>query len=142
MFDVRFAIEKSAIGNRKSFKLFRPAAIRRAMDDGRHTPCDILNPLQADGCLEEALMGGIAEFPASAGPITDCQKNRKSNVSLTSRETQILRWIADGKTNKQIAQMLNRSVRTVEYHRNRLMKKLNAHTAAEMVKQAIRMGIL
>ncbi len=112
------------------------------MDEMLNTTRYIQNTLQTDGCLEEALMGEIAEFPASVGQIGDCQKNRKSNVSLTPRETQILRWIVDGKTNKQIGQMLSRSVRTVEYHRNRLMKKLNAHTAAEMVKQAIKMGIL
>lgn len=115
------------------------------MDEIRNTTCDIRNTLQADGCLEEALTEGIADCRFGIADLKHRKSkiaNRKSDVSLTSRETQILRWIVDGKTNKQIAQMLNRSVRTVEYHRNRLMKKLNAHTAAEMVKQAIRMGIL
>jgi DNA-binding CsgD family transcriptional regulator len=97
------------------------------------------NTLQADACLEEALAGGIAEFQL---PIAGCPPKRKSDASLTGRETQVLRWIVDGKTNKQIAKMLSRSTRTVEYHRNRLMKKLNAHTAAELVKQAIKMGCL
>ena len=95
--------------------------------------------MQADACLEEALAGGIAEFQL---PTADCQKKRKSDASLTGRETQVLRWIVDGKTNKQIAKMLSRSTRTVEYHRNRLMRKLNEHTAAELVKQAIKMGCL
>jgi len=61
---------------------------------------------------------------------------------LTARETQILRSILAGQTNKQIARTLSRSQRTVEYHRNRLMHKLNAHTAAELVKKAITMGIV
>ena len=61
---------------------------------------------------------------------------------LTAREMQILQSIIAGKTNKQIARMLSRSQRTVEYHRNRLMRKLNAHTAAELVKRAIALGIL
>ncbi|HEC04119.1 MAG TPA: response regulator transcription factor [Phycisphaerales bacterium] len=61
---------------------------------------------------------------------------------LTAREMQILQSIVAGKTNKQIARMLSRSQRTVEYHRNRLMRKLDAHSPAELVKNAITMGIL
>lgn len=105
-----------------------------------------------DASLEEVLMQKTAEdFSRRSG--ADCQKNRKSNpgapgedlqsrASLTPRETQILHWVADGRTNKQIARLLSRSTRTVEYHRNRLMRKLDAHTAAEMVKQAVKMGML
>ena len=60
---------------------------------------------------------------------------------LTKREAQILRSILDGKTNKQIALMLSRSRRTIEYHRNRLMRKLNVHNTVELVKRAVAMGI-
>jgi DNA-binding NarL/FixJ family response regulator len=60
---------------------------------------------------------------------------------LTKREVQILRSILAGKTNKQIALMLSRSRRTIEYHRNRLMRKLNVHNTVELVKQAVAMGI-
>lgn len=60
---------------------------------------------------------------------------------LTKREIQILQSILAGKTNKQIARALSRSCRTIEYHRNRLMRKLNAHNAAELVKRAFAMGI-
>ncbi len=61
--------------------------------------------------------------------------------SLTNRETEILQSIIAGKTNKQIARKLCRSERTVEYHRHRLMRKLNARTAADLVKRAIATGI-
>jgi DNA-binding NarL/FixJ family response regulator len=60
---------------------------------------------------------------------------------LTKREVQILRSILEGKTNKQIALMLSRSRRTIEYHRNRLMRKLNAHNTVELVKRAVALGI-
>lgn len=60
---------------------------------------------------------------------------------LTKREAQILRYILDGKTNNQIALMLSKSRRTIEYHRNRLMRKLNAHNTIELVKKAVAMGI-
>jgi len=61
---------------------------------------------------------------------------------LTKREIQILQLILAGKTNKQIARALSRSRRTIEYHRNRLMHKLNVHNAAELVKRAIAIGIV
>jgi DNA-binding NarL/FixJ family response regulator len=60
---------------------------------------------------------------------------------LTKREVQILRSILAGKTNKQIALMLSRSCRTIEYHRNRLMRKLDVRNTVELVKRAVAMGI-
>jgi len=60
---------------------------------------------------------------------------------LTKREAQILELIVSGNTNKKIAQKLCRTERTVEYHRNRLMHKLGAKTAADLVKRAIVMGL-
>jgi len=62
--------------------------------------------------------------------------------SLTRREIQILKSIVAGQTNKQMARTLCRSQRTIEYHRNRLMRKLNAHNSAELVKRAIATGIV
>ncbi len=59
---------------------------------------------------------------------------------LTKREIQILEFIIEGKTNKEIAQKLFRTQRTIEYHRNRLMRKLDTHTTAELVKRAILTG--
>lgn len=57
---------------------------------------------------------------------------------LTTREREILRLVAEGKTNKRIAELLSISKRTVEHHRLRLMKKLNASNVAELVKLAIK----
>lgn len=67
--------------------------------------------------------------------------NIGSSEPLTKREVQILRSILAGKTNKQIALMLSRSCRTIEYHRNRLMRKLDARNTVELVKRAVAMGI-
>lgn len=61
---------------------------------------------------------------------------------LTKREAEILKLILAGKTNKDIAQKLYRTERTVEYHRHRLMRKVGAKTAAELVKRAIAMGLV
>ena len=65
-----------------------------------------------------------------------------NDISLTKREEEILLFIVSGQTNKQIAQYLSRSERTVEFHRNRLMRKFCAHNAAELVKSAIAAGLL
>lgn len=60
---------------------------------------------------------------------------------LTKREAEILQLIVSGKTNKEIARKLSRAERTVEYHRNRLMRKVGAHSAADLVKRTIAMGV-
>jgi DNA-binding NarL/FixJ family response regulator len=53
---------------------------------------------------------------------------------LSDREEEVLRLVADGYTNKQIAQQLELSVKTVETYRMRLMQKLDLHTRAELVR--------
>ena len=87
-------------------------------------------PPKADGLLEDALVN----YKAVGEPLIQ-------QAALTDRETQILQSILAGRTNKQIARALCRSQRTVEYHRNRLMQKLHAHSAAELVRLAIMAGI-
>jgi len=68
--------------------------------------------------------------------------NVKPDGTLTKREAEILRLIVAGNTNKKIAQKIYRTERTVEYHRHQLMRKLGAHNAAELIKQATTMGII
>jgi DNA-binding NarL/FixJ family response regulator len=67
--------------------------------------------------------------------------NFKLNRSLTKRENEILIMIVAGKTNKDISKKICRTERTVEYHRNRLMGKLGAKTAADLIKRSIVIGI-
>lgn len=61
---------------------------------------------------------------------------------LTSREREVLQMIAEGKTNKEIATILNLSVYTVDAHRGRVMEKLNMHTTGELVRFAMRKGLI
>jgi DNA-binding NarL/FixJ family response regulator len=61
---------------------------------------------------------------------------------LTGREREVLQMIAEGKTNKEIATTLNLSVYTVEAHRGRLMEKLNLHNTGELVRFALRSGLI
>jgi DNA-binding NarL/FixJ family response regulator len=61
---------------------------------------------------------------------------------LTSREREVLQMIAEGKTNKEIATSLGLSVYTVEAHRGRVMEKLNLHSTGELVRFALRNGLI
>lgn len=60
---------------------------------------------------------------------------------LTYRERQVVKLIAEGKSNRNIAQLLFISVRTVEHHRNNAMRKLNVNSIADLIRYAIREGI-
>jgi DNA-binding NarL/FixJ family response regulator len=61
---------------------------------------------------------------------------------LTARQREILQLIAEGRTTKEIAQLLYLSVKTVETHRMQLMKRLDIHDVAGLVRYAIRMGLV
>jgi len=61
---------------------------------------------------------------------------------LTAREAQVLALVAQGHSAKQIASLLVISPRTVERHRENLMRKLDVHTTAELTRHAIRLGLV
>jgi two-component system, NarL family, response regulator NreC len=61
---------------------------------------------------------------------------------LTSRERELLQLLVEGKSNKEIAGLLNLSLYTVETHRRNLQTKLNLHSFAELILYAVRKGII
>jgi len=61
---------------------------------------------------------------------------------LTTRERQVLQLIAEGKTNRQVAEQLGVATKTIDSHRSHLMRKLNIHDQTSLVKYAIRKGIV
>ena len=77
--------------------------------------------------LLEALegRGTPAPDPAEPGP-------------LTMRETEVLRLLSEGKSNREVAARLRISVRTVETHRSNIITKLHLHSVAELVRYAMR----
>jgi two-component system response regulator FixJ len=60
---------------------------------------------------------------------------------LTASEKEILKLIADGKSNSEMAAFLHRSIRTIERHRYYLMRKLNVSSSAELTKAAVVLGL-
>jgi len=61
---------------------------------------------------------------------------------LTPREREILQLVAEGKSNKEVANLLNLSLYTVETHRGHILQKLNLHSVPELILYAVRKGII
>ena len=61
---------------------------------------------------------------------------------MTSRERQVVQLVAEGKSTKQVAALLGITPKTAEFHRARVMKKLNVHDVAGLVRYAIREGLI
>lgn len=86
---------------------------------------------------------GYLSPAVSDAVLTDYRKHVTDPIDLlTTREREVLQMIAEGKTNKEIANALNLSVYTVEAHRGRIMEKLNLHSAGELVRFAVRNGLV
>jgi len=68
------------------------------------------------------------------------QQNSYDN--LTNREREVLQLLAEGHSNQAVAELLHISVKTVKTHRMHLMEKLNLHTMVELIKYAIRKGLI
>ena len=94
--------------------------------------------------IREALRGKTYLSPElSQTVITAIQlKTDVAQDPLTPRERQVLQLVAEGKTTRQAAELLNISVKTAETHRNRIMEKLNVHETAGLVRYAIRRGLI
>jgi DNA-binding NarL/FixJ family response regulator len=66
----------------------------------------------------------------------------RAEAGLTDRQKEILQRVASGRTSKEIAAELEVSVKTVEFHRSRLMEKLGVHSTAELTRRAIEDGLI
>jgi len=82
--------------------------------------------------------------PAVSNAVLDDYRRHVTNPIdlLTSREREVLQMLAEGKTNKEIAGVLNLSVYTVDAHRGRIMEKLNLHSINDLVRFAVRNGVI
>lgn len=66
----------------------------------------------------------------------------QSDDTLTAREREVLQLVAEGRSNKEVCARLGISVRTAENHRHNIMRKLDAHNAADLTRAAYRLGLL
>jgi DNA-binding NarL/FixJ family response regulator len=86
-----------------------------------------LSPAIAGTVVEDYVLGGAEDTPSAA--------------LLTPREREVLQLIAEGSSTKQTALALGISAKTIETHRQRIMKKLDIFSIAELTKYAIREGL-
>jgi DNA-binding NarL/FixJ family response regulator len=97
--------------------------------------------------IREVLRGDTYITPAFGEEVIGGLWNRSGELrnesgELTDRQREILKLITDGKGNKEIADILHVSVKTVEFHRTRLMAKLGVKSAAELAKVALQQGLI
>ena len=128
MYDDRVSVEKSLKAGAKGFivKVSTADEIVDAIEEiaaGRFYLCSKVSKYIVQG------------FLGKAAP-------RKRNAAgLTPKEREILQLIAEGYSSKQIAKNFNLSLNTIHVHRKNIMKKLNIHKQAELVRYALKEGI-
>lgn len=127
------------------------SVIRRALDAGVD---GYLLKSDGMGCLPkavEAVVAGkrfltpkVAEIVLKGFLKRKCPNQPLDRIAtrMTPRETEIIRLLAEGKSNKEIAALLQVTVRTVETHRATIMLKLGTHSLAELIHYAIHNGIV
>jgi len=99
---------------------------------------DLLSAVRAVAAGEGYLSPAVSD-----AVLSDYRRHVRDPVDLlSSREREILQLIAEGKTNKEIAAALKLSVYTVDAHRGRIMEKLNLHSVGELVRFALRHGLI
>lgn len=103
-----------------------------------HAAVEVLRAIPA------VLRGAVYLGPEVAALLVDAYRDGDGHRDdpLTLREREVLQLVGEGKTTKAIAGMLGISFKTAESHRNHLMKKLDIHETAGLVRYAIRRGLL
>lgn len=100
-----------------------------------------LQPIVARWLLED-YRRLLSQTPQDIGQLAEPHSGRKDLSVLSRRERQVLELVADGLTNIQIGEQLGISPKTVSRHRERIMNKLDLHSSTELVKYAIRTGLI
>jgi DNA-binding NarL/FixJ family response regulator len=96
--------------------------------------------------VQEALRGHVYVTPLVAGDVMhnlmQPPQSPEKSAALTPRQREVLQLVAEGRSAKEIAKVLELSPRTVEFHKLRIMETLGLHTTAELTQYAIRHRIV
>jgi DNA-binding NarL/FixJ family response regulator len=105
-------------------------------------------PMELPLAIEAVLKGQQYLTPSITKPVLAQTMEREeapaikgSSVALTPRQREVLQLIGEGKGTKAIASLLHVSVKTIEFHKTCLMKQLDLHTTAELMRYAITQGL-
>ena len=101
---------------------------------------------ELEQAIQQVKMNKTYVSPTLGGAFIKASLNSRLETAqesgtLTHKEREVLQLIAEGKSNKEIADILGLSFKTVDTHRQHIMEKLNLHTVAALTKYAIREGI-
>ena len=147
--DAARAIKKALPAARLVFLTMHTSAIylRKAMHAGASGY--VLKSGAAEELLtaiEEVCKGKVYVSPDFGQDVIESIRTTRESQgavpALTDRQRHILQLLAEGKQNKEIGEIAHISVRTVEFHRSRLMARLGAHSVAELIRFAIHEGLI
>ena len=143
-------IRQSGLDTKVVFLTMHPDVVfaTRALDAGgsgyvlKHSASDELIT-----AIHAALRGDVFISQALRNPALDelldpSKRHVKTTIDLTGRQREVLQLVAEGKSAKEIAGILNISPRTVETHKYKIMDELGAKTTAELVQHAIKHGLI
>jgi DNA-binding NarL/FixJ family response regulator len=104
-------------------------------------------PQELITALREALQGRTYVTPMIAGELIGSYRNGNlrpagSSAELSPRQREVLQLLAEGRSTKEIAALLDISTRTAEFHKYRMMQQLNIKTSAELVQYAVKHGLV
>jgi len=109
----------------------------------RAAPEELLTAIRAAAIGEVYLYPSLAKLLVKDFLAQDRASGEAAGLDgLTDREQEVLKYLADGATNDEIAEVLVISPKTVARHRENIMRKLNLHSRADLVRYAIRKGII
>lgn len=103
---------------------------------------ELVSAIEAVYRGESFFCPSMAKFLLSDFLRLDKAVENTSQEELTPREREIVKLIAEGYTNQQIADLLHRSVKTIESHRSNILRKLGIHDSIELVKYAVRKKLI
>lgn len=112
-----------------------------ALYDSRHR-CLAISDFLAGAGFPRQQSFGVPQNEQGCSPHSADPNDQRVGVSLTCRETETLRHLALGKCNKEIAEALALSPKTVDTYRQRIMSKLDLHTHSDLIFYAIRSGLV
>lgn len=104
----------------------------------KQAPSDLIQ------AIKEVYQGTIYLSPGVSRALVEAYlaKSELPPDPLTARERQVLQLVSEGRTTKEIASLLEISVKTAESHRTRIMDKLDIHSTASLVRYAVRRGLI
>src|SRR5207248_963206 len=103
---------------------------------------EVAREVEPDVAVLDIMMPLLNGIDAARQIVEACPRTQVVMLTALERERQVVQLVAEGKSTKQVAALLAITPKTAEFHRTRVMKKLNVHDVAGLVRYAIREGLI